>query len=91
MISDWFAYIPRSMSPPTAPSTSFRSPATQINMLVSTDGGDTLYNVATPPATGITTATDALPATEPVSAVFPAARSASLTDPTACVVRSRGQ
>ena len=56
----------------------------EIQMLVSSDGGDTFQQSATPPATGITTIQDVLPATDSGSPVFPDGTFRVLTDPTAC-------
>ena len=56
----------------------------EIQMLVSTDGGDTFQPSMTPPATGITTIQDVLPATDAGFPVFPDGTFRVLTDPTAC-------
>jgi hypothetical protein len=58
----------------------------EIDLLVSTDGGETFQPSATPPATGITTIPDVLPATDSGFPVFPGGSFRVLTDPTACSV-----
>lgn len=56
----------------------------EIDMLISTDGGDTFQPSATPPATGITTLPDGLGINDSGFSVFPGGSFRVLTDPTAC-------
>jgi hypothetical protein len=56
----------------------------EIQMLVSSDGGDTFQPSATPPATGITTIQAVLPPNDSTFTVFPGGTFRVLTDPTAC-------
>ena len=56
----------------------------QIQMLVSTDGGDTFQPSTRPPATGITTIQSVLPPTDSGAPVFPGGTFRVATDPTAC-------
>jgi hypothetical protein len=58
----------------------------EIQMLVSTDGGDTFQPSGTPPATGITTIQSVLPARDAGFPAFPGGTFRVLTDPTACSV-----
>ncbi len=58
----------------------------EIEMLVSTDGGDTFQPSTIIPATGITTLQGALPATDSGFPVLPGGKFRVLTDPTICSV-----
>jgi len=57
----------------------------EVQMLISTDGGDTFNPCATPPATGVTTLSDALPISDSGFPTFtPNGNFRVLTDPTIC-------
>jgi hypothetical protein len=56
----------------------------EIQLLVSTDGGDTFAPSTTLPATGITTLPDALPPTDSGFPALPGGTFRVLTDPTCC-------